>query len=617
MKVDVMQGEKEMLQKWDLMGSSLQLVNGSLMPTWSYKKSLFRWAYDSKRENSLERCLRMSQALAYLVFHPQYDVLRQFVLDELDVLDERGKRIVQRLIAKGPTFYYQEQSGMRIKEEMSVATPTPESEIRRELRRTHATEAGLNWLEAAIDPFHDSELDVTGYPDYENGRCLVQCFNTAFTIKKPAAVSAGETWDANVFFTGQLSVDRVLNAVMHYDPPNDGAAGSTCSIKLNTGSGFNYGGVCVMTGASGTDMDPCANGAWTDGEQICYSPYQVTAGDYTQLPYGRLRLIAGGFEVCNTTASLYKGGSVTGWRLQNLQDDLAVCVENSATPTTQFADYQFAVNVLPPKNIGDAVTIPDSVTHEAEKGAYMPWKLGGQHIPISRPSTRPQVYMREFDNGAVGNSPTIVTDFYDRTKPQFTPAGCLKTEFHPCGMYFTGLPTESSLRCSVKWYVEYFPGIAEKSLLVLAKRSPTVDSLALETYMAQARLMPTMVTFAENGMGSYFRKVLKGVKSVAKTADRVIESVGPVASLALGPEAQAAFAAYETSKAMLSEAQKMGKQKKKQRKLEARARAVGILQDEQALANARAIVKGKVNRVFTPKKSVPLPVVGGRRYENL
>lgn len=593
MEVSVMQGVEDVKKSWDLMGSTIVETPRGLYPVWSYKKSIFRWAFDSRRESEYERILRMAQALNYLVFHPKYEILRNWVYDQVfkSTLTLEQKTRVFVLVETGERSYTIAQR-LWMKRGMSVATPTPEKEIARELRRNHATEAGLQWLEAVIDPFHDSELDVTGIPDHVNGRSVVQVFKTEYTITKPGTLPSGSTWDAHIFFTGQVSVDRSDPCAIIYDPPSNGSTGSSPKVAYAYNNSFNYGGVCVMTAPAGVDMDPSTNGSF--GSQICLSPYQTITGDYTQLPPGRARLIAGGFEVSNTTASLYKGGSVCGYRLQNLDDDLAVKYYKNDNENL-FQVYKPHVCPLPPENISKAVIIPDSVTHEAEKGAYMAWRLSTDDVPISRPSTTQRLFMREMDtDGTTQPLLGICSHFPDSSKPWEPPAGSFLSKFHPCGIYFTGLAEQSALRLSMKWYVEYFPGVSEQNLLVLAKRSPTVDHLAMETYFAQIRQMPTMVTFAENGMGKWFRRVLSGVKKAAVVTDRLIETAGPALAMMGGPQAQEAMAAYEGIKMLGSEIKRESKAKRKAAKERARERARQNLEatrGQAPLDRARALVR--------------------------
>lgn len=600
MKISLMQGRQQMLEGWDLMGSTLVVHQGALYPVWSYQKSLFRWAYTGVKEQPVDVCLRMAQALNYLVYHPQYDLLERWVLNEAETtLHGRELLIVKSLIRNGRKFYVVPQArGFGFKEMTdSVATPTPEKEIERALRGTSTTPSGEAWLKCAIDPFYDHPVAPKGYPDMKNGRSLVYTYTESHSITRPPDLPSGQLWDAHIAFTGNLSVDSYSGAACHYDPPSLGeAAGSSPEINISTsGDARRYGGICVMAGRSGVDMDAAVNATWTNGIITCYSPYQASEGDVSLLPPGRLRLIGGGMEVCNTTAELYRGGSVTGYQSQNLDDDLSFFIVNQSLGHERKEDlcsepapnsdlfWSTKVNTvpLPPKSLKTCVQVPGSVTHGAEKGAYQAFRLGDRTVPASRPVTTPQVHMRIEDDNISGTTPCLLTRCPSMAEPWKPPVGYLPTKFHPCGMYFTGLNDQTTLTLTARWYVEYFPDPSETDKIVLSTPSPSPDNVALETYFAQVCAMPVMVTFDENGMGKWFRRVLKGIKA----ADTVVSHVAPFASL-ISPQAGAALEAYELAKAATRVAKKDAKSDKKRRDAQADAQ-IREYQNKPELLRAR------------------------------
>ena len=48
------------------------------------------------------------------------------------------------------------------------------------------TSAGRDWLVLALDPFHDLEKSVAGYPDADSSMTVVSCYQGAIDLSKQA-----------------------------------------------------------------------------------------------------------------------------------------------------------------------------------------------------------------------------------------------------------------------------------------------------------------------------------------------------------------------------------------------------------------------------------------------
>lgn len=59
------------------------------------------------------------------------------------------------------------------------------------------TDAAVEWLKTALDPFHDTALNCTGYVDCEMGSSVVQTVKSSVTIACPAGITTG-TWDCHI-----------------------------------------------------------------------------------------------------------------------------------------------------------------------------------------------------------------------------------------------------------------------------------------------------------------------------------------------------------------------------------------------------------------------------------
>jgi CRISPR/Cas system-associated endoribonuclease Cas2 len=603
-------------KNWDLMGSTIEFSNGTPYPVWSFKKSLFRWSYDIKDETDQDRASRMVQSLTYLRYHPQYSVFDAFVRKHINLtvkpqyhrslfktLDSAGQFYVERqasvpksiLDLKGSSPCDEEMfkhiDGSGLKEDMD-GRPLPETYVKNALHATGLSRDGAEWLEVAIDPFHDAALDPRGYPDENNGRSVVQEFVIKRTISKPDTVT-DQNWDAHIHFTGSLSQDRCWRGNLQFDPPTANDGSSVYFHADAAGTTFRYGGVTVMKAKTGTDLDPSVLDTDVFIEGI--SPFDDDAVDSESIPPGRLRLIAGGMEVCNETPQMFKGGSVLGYQLQQAEEIEEVISGTEGTA----ASYRPTVTkfqVLPPKNIFEASTIPDSVTHEAEKGAYQAFRLTEREIPISRPTSINKIYLRDVDTGAgtttavqiarhgpVADANVNTTDLHHDSK------------FNPSGIYFTGLSPQTSLTLTTKWFVQYFPGTTERQMLVLAKPTPNHDKAAIDAYFAQIKLMPSMVTLAENGMGTWFKRVMKGVNQGLKFADKVVD----VARIVPDPRLQAAIGAWDMAHALpnlVKKKKKAAQQGKAQAKKSAARNLEAAVDRQLAIAARPPKQKGALRR---------------------
>lgn len=245
---------------------------------------------------------------------------------------------------------------------MSVANNERKAKriIKRLVEDRKLTDQGANWLTMATDPFHDTEITPTGYPDLNSCSTLTQCFTYTQSITAPATV--GE-WDSHVFFvplsrTQGFSpstltvVDRPLTQCL-----TEAATGAT---KINPSSPFAgpsvYGGLNVVTGLSGTNL-------FTNG-----SDSSIASKLQFPLVGGQFRLVACGFEVVNTTPDLYKGGSVTVYRAPSQRDATSSVVYNPAA-----GSYPIIANTANwiPYTQAEAQLYPTSRTWAAQDGCYV------------------------------------------------------------------------------------------------------------------------------------------------------------------------------------------------------------------------------------------------------
>jgi len=383
---------------------------------------------------------------------------------------------------------------------------------------TGMTEAGKNWVTACVDPFHDTPINCTGFPDTANQSSVVQCVKLSSSISMPSAITTA-TWDC----------------VFNLDPcPQQ----YTLVPTRPSSTTLTPGGVDIIAG-SGTivsgGIDTNAYSAGTAYDLISSSGLSplTLPGTYVSGPY---RLIAVGFEVINTTSELYRQGTCTVYRQNSPQVTAAatapICVRaNTTNAVTGLGYVPLLAYQAPPQNIADAVVLAGSLQWEASKGCYVQGTLNSTICDINSNFTAsPYFYNRSGTNGLVA-VPVLIPQGTGGTigNINYFPNPVDLTNFNPCGAIFSGLSPQTTLTLNVHFFVERFPDVSQPDLVVLATPSPAYDPIALEFYSHIVRKMPVACKQGENSLGSWF----KGAVQTAR------DWVAPIASLIPHPAAQA------------------------------------------------------------------------------
>lgn len=363
------------------------------------------------------------------------------------------------------------------------------------------SEEGKSWLIAAIDPFHDKPLRITGYPDGVPGKSIVQCLRLAYDISKPVGLTAGSTWDAMISTSNFAATASALK--------NGKMKPWSNIVQAHTLLGTaKVGGCVITTGQTGADLS-----------QNLLSQPLVTSNQLTvptQVLEGKLRVLSQGFEISNTTPELYKNGSVTVFeQAQEIPEDKFTVVYNTTSwpsdPTIATnAGATSAVNSTRlPSTIAEAVQLPGSATWEAKDGAYLVCRQNNMLNPPRRPSNvMPLIPL--YDSGYTFPSTTADVMYYDNS-PGGTAWGSACSQpipYHTKGCYFTNLHENTTLHVAYNVWVERFPSTQQADLLSLASESADFDPEALEAYAFISSQMPVGARFDENGLGDWFTGVV-------------------------------------------------------------------------------------------------------------
>jgi len=377
---------------------------------------------------------------------------------------------------------------------------------------------GKEWLVAAIDPFHDTDICCSGYPDMNNSASVVQLVKQTMTISCPAAITAG-TWDCNIFCPPWPTSQPMAGSIIGDNIISQGVA-PICSM----------GGVTALTAQSGVSTGPF-NGAIVNAAVMNMTNCTSLGVPYTYFQ-GGARVIAQGFEVVNTTSALNQQGQVISYRQPQ-----------SFTNGTNYAiaDPGFATLIgsgtyrncqIWPGTPALAMLLPGSRQWHSKEGIYTVSTLNNTNMPcLGLDWTNPIIQNDDVDNAV--DTICIVPQIVGVGLAAIleSPALMPLSNFNMNGAYFTGLSLQTTLQITYNCYVERFPGSQETDLVVLAQPSPQYDPLALELYSQALHDMPPGVMVKENGLGDWFMDVINKVSGflspiLATNSNPIAKGVG-------------------------------------------------------------------------------------------
>lgn len=446
------------------------------------------------------------------------------------------------------------------------------------------TDEACAWLKAYLDPFHDYELTVSGMPDSTTGKSVVVCARKKLVISPPAFLGPNEKWDCHIALTPTLAVDDSGASA-----PNTGvwkcgrayeglaSAGSTGTfVPGATTSTFGFNNIVVWKDYSGrqtfavtSDGQTSASVTSVDITEFVNNSVNSGLNDHCKAGF---RMIAGGFEVENTTPELTRSGDVTVYRMHQVNDTQHLRCAAQNPPVSIAFSGNAEVRLMPPPNISAAVALLGSRSWAAAEGAYVAFRLTDieKNDVVSYGS---KAMLLSASDGVEGSfiQPNFVSSFMcdagqNTVGEAWSTADSVPVALHQfdtSGAYFTGLSAETTLSLYTRQYIELFP-TNNDMLVSMAKPSPQASSLALEIAQRTALSLPAGCPRKDNDAGAFFRSVLK-------VASRVLPVLAPIAG-AYAPVVGAAGALAMAESRRLEE---KSKNKMKTKAPDVRARPKG------------------------------------------
>jgi hypothetical protein len=262
--------------------------------------------------------------------------------------------------------------------------------------------------------------------------------------------------------------------------------------------------ISVDFAAAGSDFHNIGD-ALSTGLEV---PVQYLNGPY--------KVAAIGIEVCNTTAEIYQQGLATCSRMNQTSDASFTTVMFRQDGNFTFAS-SFPVRT-PPKNLSEAILLPNTTQWHAKEGCYSVVEL--QSIGTRPPSLDPvyPIYMpTDFPPAGPFNvSAGVVSSTNLSGVPVFIlPPNPGHVPMNTTTQMFTGLSDQTTLTLRVRWVFERYPNDNQPEILVLATPSAAFDPIALEIYSRLMRKIPPGVMFKDNLDMDWWKTVLAGLADVA------------------------------------------------------------------------------------------------------
>jgi len=415
---------------------------------------------------------------------------------------------------------------------------------------------GWNWLLSSLDPFHDFAHPLAGYPDLAGAPSVVLEITRTATIAGSQLGSGFMSCYLCPFSSSVSSANANVRAG-NWDtinPPlaNAGAGAfspATPSTNATALSAYIINDACItgdmviMTSPVPLLGDPNTNGINYTGvnpANAMLSPLVVAS---LTMPTGVVlrhgitaphRVIGAGFEVTNTTAPLYRSGSVVVYDSPSNWGSCDTFIATPLGPSPSVPDGDFAIAQAhfevvmgPPTTLDQAILMPNSKQWAAEEGAYCMAKFSSMDNRVSSATSNTGLSGYAFgqeSNLLIAQQMTGINIhttglFQVPTNNQIQIFALGRYNCYPfngVGSWFTGLdPINTSMQVTVKWYLEVFPNtFFEQNLVPTTSPSAVYDPVALEVYARVVSQLPPGVPVKDNFLGL----IGSAIGGLAKTA---------------------------------------------------------------------------------------------------
>lgn len=419
------------------------------------------------------------------------------------------------------------------------------------------TQEGKDWLTAAVDPFHDFEISqLRGFPDMATEPTVVIRIQQALDVSAPSdCVTGGMNWDCHIALSpiDWIGVNQPLPgrsgpgsqggppgyvaAAQSYPRGAPGISGAGYLQAIPSGSPYSYLPTARVDGLMVNSV--VSNSAL--GSNMTFTPLHYPAGDtglykgeglyldefmdFQEADLPVYRILYSGFEVVNTTSSLFAQGAVTIYEYGHSYEQSGSLGYSNVTQQTQYFRS-------PPNELSTAKAMPGAQTWEAKKGCYNVAKFQTDNPFTAAGNTFYVIQQNkeQADSGS-GYASTIATPTTHTMGSFISPGiGVADYALQPIdaasftcnhfsrmtttGAYFTGLSPQSTLTVTWRVAIERLPSANKPFMLSLAAPSASYDPDALALYSLICTRLPPGVPQNYNDAGKWFSMITDVAKEV-------------------------------------------------------------------------------------------------------
>lgn len=358
-----------------------------------------------------------------------------------------------------------------------------------------------NAIALVTDPYHDTEIETVGFPDDATAYSILNRFNLRYTIQCPFTLADGDSWDFHVF-----ALPLVCESEM--------------ALRLVSGSSLQLRDASTTLSSLNVTYHHYRAGAL-----LAHSTRALPIMDaVSSSKPGRRRIVSHAYEIHDTTASLYRSGSLTTYRTSS--PPISISLYDSATTT----DYGVANQTLNfwrvaehPASLITAEMLPGTVTWDAGQGVYA----------VSLPEANNTFASEYHQNVIIGYAPNPAFDqgVYASIKTSRVATSPLRC----CGTMSSQFITrENTFNLDFRLVLETVPHPQDINALSYCRRSADHNPQFLKLYKAMLNHIPIAVPVNQNSAGDWFRKIAGIVREVLPMVPSILPPMArPIAMAAL------------------------------------------------------------------------------------
>lgn len=412
--------------------------------------------------------------------------------------------------------------------------------------RTGLSDEGRKWLVAVLDPMHDSRLECCGYPDRETNPSVVQVIKKTVSISRPAGYAGN--WGFHAYLDDYLANDIATGGL-----PGAGLNNlESNNLYINHEDAYQEyvlgtGGLNIISFEDdGTEPNICltANNGVSTNTRL-----QLQADPATFLT-GKVRCLAQGMEIVNTSTDLYKGGAIAVYEQPGSKEDLLpvevllVQVDPlkhdkgkkdgiTATTNRYRGTRGMTLDVLPPQTLNESMLLPGTQQWDAKQGAYAVQTMNDMENPPSFGTTNGSIYLRNENT-----FPKIGAGFANTSSDNMLVTSCVsggandflyvcgnynvKIPFNRKGLIVTGQVDKATFTLNYNVIIERIISSQDSSLATLASPSPPEDYIATQLYSEIVQKLPLAVKFSDNDFGEWFLGCVDEVANVVSSIGKPV-----------------------------------------------------------------------------------------------